>query len=153
MLEQWACTPGTFYEGNMQAGFGKTDQTKFELKLEIFEIYYAISNNCWISRLLRHVLLINSCPQASCISCTSLLQWVITHNYSQNNVIYWAPYIFTDQASTANIYTHEFNIACMPCMLQKGCYSAKIKSVKTFLMVILWNFIPLKYTRYTVYKV
>ena len=28
--------------------------------------------------------------------------------------------VFADQASTA---THEFNIACM---LQKGCYSAKI---------------------------
>ncbi len=36
--------------------------------------------------------------------------------------------VFADQACTANIYTHEFNIACM---LQKGCYSAKIKSVRS----------------------
>ena len=38
--------------------------------------------------------------------------------------------VFAHYACTANIYTYEFNIACM---LQKGCYYAKIKSAKTFL--------------------
>ncbi len=42
--------------------------------------------------------------------------------------------VFTDQGSTANIYTHEFLIACK---LQKGCYYAKIKSAKTFLAAVI----------------
>ncbi len=46
--------------------------------------------------------------------------------------------VFTDQACTANIYSHEFNVACA-CMLQKGCYSAK-----TFLIIYLRKFIPSK---------
>ncbi len=55
--------------------------------------------------------------------------------------------VFADQACTATIYTHKFNIACM----QKGCYSAKIKSAKTFLTVNLRRFILSKYTHYTVH--
>ncbi len=35
-------------------------------------------------------------------------------------------------------------------MLQKDCYSAKIKFAKTFLPVNPRKFIPSKYTRYTV---
>ena len=48
--------------------------------------------------------------------------------------------IFADQVCTANI-DNKFIIACM---LQKGCYSMKIKTV------LLRKFIPWKYTRYTV---
>ncbi len=57
--------------------------------------------------------------------------------------------VFADQASTADIYTHEFTIACA-CMhaLQKGCYF-----VKTFLKIIPRKFIPSKYTRCTVYRI
>ena len=38
--------------------------------------------------------------------------------------------VFADQARTANIYTHEFNIAS--CMLQKGCYSAKVYTLEIY---------------------
>ncbi len=41
--------------------------------------------------------------------------------------------VFTDQASTANIYTPT-NLEYIY-MLQKGCYFTKIKSAKTFLTV------------------
>ncbi len=36
-------------------------------------------------------------------------------------------------------------------MLQKGCYSAKIKSTKTILTVFPQKFTPSKYIHYTVY--
>ena len=42
--------------------------------------------------------------------------------------------VFTDQASTANIYTQK-NVVSHACMLQNGCYSTKIKSAKIFLTV------------------
>ena len=50
---------------------------------------------------------------------------------------------FADQVCTVNINTHELNIACMHAA--KGCYSAKIKSAKTFLTVFLRQFTPSKY--------
>ncbi len=42
--------------------------------------------------------------------------------------------VFADQACTLNIST---NLISHACMLQKGCYFAKIKSAKTFLTVNL----------------
>ena len=45
--------------------------------------------------------------------------------------------VFVDSACTVNIYTHEFNIACIQA-------AAKIKSAKTFLTVIPQKFIPSK---------
>ncbi len=46
-----------------------------------------------------------------------------------------------------HFYTHEFNAACM-----HACYSAKIKSVKTFL-IFPQKFITTKITRYTVAEI
>ena len=53
--------------------------------------------------------------------------------------------VFADQACTTKIYTHEFNIACCrkAAMLQKGCYSANVKSVSNGHSA---KFIPSKYT-------
>ncbi len=42
------------------------------------------------------------------------------------------------------------NLIPHACMLPKGCYSAKIKSAKTFLKVFPRKFIPMKIIRYTV---
>ena len=37
--------------------------------------------------------------------------------------------VFADQASTANIIRIPMNLISHACMLQKGCYSAKIYTV------------------------
>ncbi len=58
--------------------------------------------------------------------------------------------VFADQASTANIYTHEFNIACMHAA-ERLLFREK-NSAKTFLTVIPRKFIPSKYTRYSVHR-
>ncbi len=55
---------------------------------------------------------------------------------------------FTDLACTANIFIPTNLIP----HAVKGCYSAKIKSAKTFLMVFPRKFIPSKYTSYTVHE-